>query len=30
MNMANMITVNIGAFHSNDAVRFAFKLGFGF
>ncbi len=30
MKMANMMTANISAFHSDDGLRFAFKMGFGF
>jgi hemolysin activation/secretion protein len=29
-NGANMITGNVSAFNSDDGVRFAFRLGFGF
>jgi len=30
VNMANMLTGNISAFNSDDGLRLAFKLGFGF
>ena len=30
VNMANMMTGNISAFNSDDGLRLAFKLGFGF
>lgn len=30
VNMAEMMTANISAFNSDDGVRLAFKLGFGF
>jgi len=30
LNMANMLTGNISAFNSDDGLRLAFKLGFGF
>ncbi len=30
VNMVDMMTLNLSAFHSDDGVRFAFKLGFGF
>ncbi|MEC3906781.1 metallophosphoesterase [Tamlana sp. 2201CG12-4] len=29
-NAANMMTLNLSAFHSDDGLRLAFKLGFGF
>ena len=29
-NAANMMTLNLSAFHSNDGLRLAFKMGFGF
>lgn len=29
-NAADMITLNVSAFHSDDGLRLAFKLGFGF
>ncbi|MEP2935470.1 MAG: metallophosphoesterase [Gilvibacter sp.] len=30
VNMANMLSANISAFNSDDGLRLAFKLGFGF
>ena len=30
VNMANMMTANISAFNSDDGLRLAFKMGFGF
>ena len=30
VNMANMMTANISAFNSDDGMRLAFKMGFGF
>ena len=30
VNMAQMMTANFSAFHSDDGLRLAFKLGFGF
>ena len=30
VNMANMMTANISAFNSDDGMRIAFKMGFGF
>ncbi|WCO01246.1 metallophosphoesterase [Psychroserpens ponticola] len=30
LNVANMLTGNISAFNSNDGLRLAFKIGFGF
>jgi hemolysin activation/secretion protein len=30
VNMADMMTANISAFNSDDGIRLAFKLGFGF
>lgn len=30
VNMAGMMTANVSAFNSDDGMRFAFKLGFGF
>ncbi len=29
-NAANILTLNLSAFHSDDNIRFAFKIGFGF
>lgn len=29
-NAANILTLNLSAFHSDDNLRFAFKIGFGF
>ncbi|MFH4964860.1 metallophosphoesterase [Gaetbulibacter sp. M235] len=29
-NAANMMTLNLSAFHGNDGLRLAFKMGFGF
>ncbi|GAL60991.1 hypothetical protein [Algibacter lectus] len=29
-NAANIMTLNLSAFNSNDGLRFAFKVGFGF
>jgi hypothetical protein len=30
VNMANLMTGNISAFNSDDGLRLAFKIGFGF
>ena len=30
VNMANMMNANISAFNSDDGLRIAFRLGFGF
>ena len=30
LSLANMITTNISAFNSDDGLRLAFRLGFGF
>ena len=30
INMAKMMTANVSAFNSDDGLRLAFQLGFGF
>ena len=30
LNMAQMLTANVSAFNSNDGLRVAFRMGFGF